>query len=436
MQVNVIVVGATRGTEALTYAVPRALEARVEPGHRVLVPLRSRKLTGVVVEKGDALAPPSARLKPLIEVFDERPLLDHAHLELMRFLATYYLVSLADAYRSIIPAAARVESRISYHLLTQPDVLARATFSTVERKLVESLTNRPMTARQLEKLGAGGEVRSALSRLQSGGIVESRDSTRGRHRDALQSAVICGAARAAPLRGAKQRAILDLLREAGSDGIDLDVLERQIVGAKVAIKPLVARGLVELRDAAPAPVDDCAFPDAPAQVLKLTDEQTAACQAIYPAIRAQRFETFLLWGVTASGKTEVYMRLAAEALAAGRQALVLVPEIALADEIVRSFRARFGTLVGIAHSAQTVTERWTSWMSSLRGDARIMIGPRSAIFAPLGDAGVIVVDEEHDAAYKNEEGIRYHARDLAVALGSFARCPVVLGSATPSAESY
>jgi primosomal protein N' (replication factor Y) len=114
----------------------------------------------------------------------------------------------------------------------------------------------------------------------------------------------------------------------------------------------------------------------------------------------------------------------------------MVPEIALADEVVRSFRARFGRMVAIAHSAQNVAERWASWMAALGGEARIMIGPRSAIFAPIHDCGLIVVDEEHDAAYKNEEGIRYHSRDLAVAMGGFAPCPVVLGSATPSAESF
>src|SRR5262245_21175975 len=130
------------------------------------------------------------------------------------------------------------------------------------------------------------------------------------------------------------------------------------------------------------------------------------------------------------------MNLAARALDEGRQVLVAVPEIALADELVRAFRARFGSLVAVAHSAQRVSERWASWMSALSGDVRIMIGPRSAIFAPIQDLGLIVVDEEHDGAYKNEEGIRDHARDLAVALAGFSNCPVVLGSATPSAESF
>ena len=167
-----------------------------------------------------------------------------------------------------------------------------------------------------------------------------------------------------------------------------------------------------------------------------TWEQAAVIAEITPAIRERRFATTLLWGVTGSGKTEVYVRLAAEALDAGRQVIVLVPEIALADQVVRAFRERFGAVAAILHSAQNVAERWAAWRAALSGATRVIIGPRSAIFAPLHNAGLIVVDEEHDPAYKQEEGIRYNARDLAVALGRFSGCPVVLGSATPSAESY
>jgi primosomal protein N' (replication factor Y) len=196
------------------------------------------------------------------------------------------------------------------------------------------------------------------------------------------------------------------------------------------LKSLASRGLIAI-EAAPTTPHSAA-----AAEYDLTDEQQVALDAISPAIEHRRYEAFLLWGVTASGKTEIYLNLAARALAAGRNVLIMVPEIALADEIVRSFRARFGSLVGIAHSAQSVTERWASWMAAIGGQARVMIGPRSVIFAPMHDIGLIVVDEEHDASYKSEEGIYYHARDLAVALAGFSQCPVVLGSATPSSESY
>ena len=170
--------------------------------------------------------------------------------------------------------------------------------------------------------------------------------------------------------------------------------------------------------------------------LEPNQEQAIALKAAGPAVTERRFQTFLLWGITASGKTEVYLQLAARCVEAGRAALVMVPEIALADQIVRSFRSRFGAQVAVVHSAQNVAERWASWRAALSGQARIMIGPRSAIFAPLHDLGLIVVDEEHDPAYKQEEGIRYNARDLAVALGRLSPCPVMLGSATPSAESF
>ncbi|MFZ0889766.1 MAG: primosomal protein N', partial [Candidatus Binataceae bacterium] len=217
----------------------------------------------------------------------------------------------------------------------------------------------------------------------------------------------------------------------GGGAIALADLEQQVPGARLALGPLVKRGLVETSERALASVVQ-----ADGLAPEPNQEQAAALRAVAPAIAEPRAETFLLWGVTASGKTEVYIQLAARCLVAGRQVLVMVPEIALADQVVRSFRARFGETVAVAHSGQNVAERWASWRAALGGRARIMIGPRSVIFAPLHDLGLIVVDEEHDPAYKSEEGIRYNARDLAVALGGYSRCPVVLGSATPSAESY
>jgi primosomal protein N' (replication factor Y) (superfamily II helicase) len=432
MQANVIVVGAAHGVEQLTYAIPPALEGSIRCGHRVVAPLRSRRVTGVVAEVGENLS--AADLKPLLEVLEPEPLFDAAHLRLMEFLATYYMAPLGDAYRSVIPAAARVESRTVYRAGVGPDALRRAAFTRIERAIADAVAKRAMTARQLLKLGAPGELRSALARLEAEGIIERRDAARGRHRERNHMiARVKSDTKLGAVRGAKQRKILDAIAGSGAAGITVEHLREQVADSAAPLKSLARRGIVELvreETVALAPSES-----APAQ-FELTAEQQAAIDAIAPALEHRRFETFLLWGVTASGKTEVYLQLAARALQSGRQVLVLVPEIALADEQVRAFRARFGALAAVAHSAQTVAERWANWMAALRGRARIMIGPRSAIFAPIHDLGLIVVDEEHDAAYKNEEGIRYHARDLAVALGGYAECPVVLGSATPSAESF
>ena len=429
MQANIVIVGATRGFETLTYSIPQALDGRVLPGHRVLAPLRSRKVTGVVTEVGEQLS--TAQLKDLLEVLEPRPLFDRAHLQLMEFLATYYMVSIADAYRSVIPAVARVESRTAYNLATPPDALARATFTRVERTVIEKIAKGAATARQLEKVGPPSEVRATIARFVADGILERRDATTGRHRETgdLVARLVDGAS-VEDVRGTKQREVLGAIANAGATGLRVDDLKTKIEGASAALKSLASRGLIAI-EAAPTTTHGVS-----AAEFDLTDEQQVALDAISPAIEHRRYEAFLLWGVTASGKTEIYLNLAARALAAGRNVLIMVPEIALADEIVRSFRARFGSLVGIAHSAQSVTERWASWMAAIGGHARVMIGPRSVIFAPMHDIGLIVVDEEHDASYKSEEGIYYHARDLAVALAGFSQCPVVLGSATPSSESY
>ncbi len=427
MQANVVLVGPAHGFDALTYSIPSALEGRVAPGHRVLAPLRSRKVTGVVTEIGETLS--ETALKPILEVMEERPLFDRAHLELMKFLANYYMAALADAYRSVIPSVARVESRAAYKLDRAPDPLARASFTRVERAIFEALAKRPQSARRLEKLGPLNEIRSAVARMLANGIVARQDSTRGRHRETADLVARLTGAALGKIRGPKQREVVAALEAAHPAGRNIEELKIEIAGAAPILRSLERHGLIEIIRADLASTG--VLPG-----LDLTDEQKIAVDAVAPAIEQRRFEAFLLWGVTASGKTEVYLNLAARTLSAGRKVLVTVPEIALADELVRAFRARFGAMVGVAHSAQNIAERWASWMAAIAGEARIMIGPRSVIFAPLPDAGLIVVDEEHDASYKNEEGIRYHGRDLAVALGGYSKCPVVLGSATPSAESF
>jgi primosomal protein N' (replication factor Y) len=434
-----VVIGAVRGIEELTYSVPPELEGRVRPGHRVLAPLRSRHVTGVVLETAASFPATNGKLKPILELLEPRPLFDRAHLQMMEFLANYYMVPLAEVYRSVIPAVARVESRLMYKLAEPPNLLRQAAFTDAERKIVERLAQHPLNSRQIARLGNERAIASALVALMAEGIVASADSTRGRHRDASDPVVhLAQGADPNTVRGKKQRELIRLVAEAGGS-IASSELETHVAGSKLALKMLQRRGIVRLEVPPPTinlPSSLNGAIAGAAPPYQLTPEQRVAIDTVARPIEEKRYESFLLHGVTGSGKTEVYLQLAERALAAGRNVIVMVPEIALADEVVRSFRARFGSMVGIAHSAQNVSERWASWTAALSGEARIMIGPRSLIFAPLHDAGLIVVDEEHDPAYKNEEGIRYHARDLAVVLARYARCPVVLGSATPSAESF
>jgi len=442
MQANVILIGAARGIGQLTYAIPPTLEGRVQCGHRVIVPLRARRLTGIVTEVGEALTSNDNSLKPILEVPEARPLYDSAHLRLIEFMASYYMVPLGDAMRSVVPAAARVESRTVFCLRSSPDVLRATTLTPSERVIIEALARRSMTMRELARLGEPREISATLARLGGERIVQTAESTRGRHRTASVVRFAPQVAETPKVRGQKQREIVRLLAEAAPEAVALENLEQRIPGARIITRALAARGLVTIEPASEAVLDPARATTGnssvtlPGGIFDLTPEQTTAIEAIAPAVDGGREGTFLLWGVTASGKTEVYLNLTAAALRAGRQVLLLVPEIALADQIVRSFRDRFGSLVAVAHSAQNVSERWANWMAAIGGQARITIGPRSAIFAPLSGLGLIVVDEEHDPAYKQEEGIHYNARDLAVMLGRLAACPVVLGSATPSAESF
>jgi primosomal protein N' (replication factor Y) len=431
MQAQVMVLAAPKGIDLLTYTVPERLLRTIMRGHRVLVPLRSRVMTGIVIEVGDQFALNGAKLKPITDLIEPEPILDEPHLRLIRFAANYYMASLSEAYRTAIPGAFRIETRKTIKLARQPDPLALVSLNAIEKSILAALGRGSLTIRSLARFGEQAAVNAAITNLDSHGLLDRSQSTRGHHRDPRAILVLAAkGATVSSVRGTAQKAIMRALIEASPAPVAIDRLEALASTARITVRRLAARGLVEIssgRQSGPAQ---------PTKLPQLSDEQHAAVRAIVPAIAQKRFDPFLLWGITASGKTEVYLRLAAECLAAGRKVLILVPEIALTDYLVESFTERFGQTVAVAHSGQSVSQRWESWRAAIKGFAHVMIGPRSALFAPVRDLGLVVVDEEHDPAYKQEDGIRYNARDLAVALAQFSNCPIVLGSATPSAESF
>jgi primosomal protein N' (replication factor Y) (superfamily II helicase) len=239
--------------------------------------------------------------------------------------------------------------------------------------------------------------------------------------------------------------ILDLLRQ-NKRGLNVKTLTRQISSGNVhqALERLQSRGAVVIHDRMPGrrrkkPVEIFEpSPEIPPKEssFTLTPEQQAALVTINERRQRGGFEVFLLHGVTGSGKTEVYLRAMEQTRQAGSQSLVLIPEISLTPQLIDRLSARFPGRVGILHSALTGAERWSQWWRIARGDADVVIGARSAVFAPLPRLGLIIVDEEHDPSYKQEEGLRYNGRDVAVMRGKLLACPVILGSATPAVESY
>ncbi len=242
-----------------------------------------------------------------------------------------------------------------------------------------------------------------------------------------------------------EQKILALLRQR-KRGVNVRTLTRQVSSGNVqkALDRLQSVGALEIRDRMPGHRrrKNTLVSDPPTQPLDitprfaLTDAQQSALFAIEERRRRGGFEVFLLHGVTGSGKTEVYLQAMERTRREGRQSLILTPEISLTPQLIDRLRERFPGRVGISHSALTDAERWQQWWSIARGDVDVVIGARSAVFAPVPRLGLIIVDEEHDPSYKQEDGLRYNGRDVAVVRGKQLGCPVILGSATPAVESY
>ncbi len=371
----------------LTYRVPAGLG--VPPaGARVVVPLGPRRLTGIVLGEGAALDP-SIEMRELIQVLDDEAFVPADVVSLTSWAADYYLAGPGAALAAALPPhglSARVDA-----------------FKTVRVAAI--------TAQGLDVLDRANGPRCA------GG--EDRDLPRlgGRQREALQ--LLAGRPDGIPTPDLAGRGVpssaLTRLRTLGLIALRTDTVERD--------------PFVDERHASSA-ASEARPPRA------LTAEQQAAFEALAPLADARRFHAALVHGVTGSGKTELYLRLAERVRAQGRGVLVLVPEIALTPQVAALFRARFGSHVAIQHSGLSDGERHDQWHRIRRGEVDVVVGTRSAVFAPLARPGLIVVDEEHDTSYKQEETPRYNGRDVAVMRGKLAGSLVVLGSATPSMESY
>jgi primosomal protein N' (replication factor Y) len=236
------------------------------------------------------------------------------------------------------------------------------------------------------------------------------------------------------LRGAKEREVMAAILDSST----FAELQRRFRHVLPVLRRLEEKGFIHLRneELVELPFETTPSASWAKPEVTLNPAQAAATQSIVAAIQTGQFSPFLLHGVTGSGKTEVYLESIRAALDAGKGALIIVPEIALTPQLIDRFRARLGNEVAILHSALSKRQRWNSWRSLLEGSSRVAIGARSGIFAPVPNLGLIIVDEEHDSSYKQGEGLRYNARDLALVLAKMRRCPVVLGSATPSLESY
>ncbi len=434
-----------------SYAVPDAFEGDVVPGVRVVVPLGPRVVTGVVVvvdadDDGEGL-------KAITDVLDDAPAPADL-LALTKWVADYYVCGWGEALRAALPSGLDVETVHRLRRTDAPpgDLLADASLGPAIRHLdahpeitLDGLRQRVPHAtlalvRRLERAGLV-EIDTGTSDAR----VAVRTETAVRLTDAFRDPAARARLRET-LRGAKQRAILDVLGEmldAGDDEPAQAAVLARAGASTGSMKALVDAGAVErgAREVQRRP--DVGDVPEPPPAVAFTEGQQAAIDVLTPAVAAGVFASFLLHGVTGSGKTEVYVEALRRTLAAGRTGLVLVPEIALTPQTVRRFRAHFGDQIAVLHSRMSLGERYDAWRAIRAGawpsgtPVRVVIGPRSAIFAPLSNLGLVVVDEEHEASYKQvDPAPRYHARDVALVRARQAGAVCVLGSATPSLESW
>jgi len=428
----------------LTYlAADGALPVR---GARVLVPLGTRTVTGLVVGEG-TVPDDASSVKSILEVLDDEAFLPDAVVDLALWVAEYYVAGPGDALAAAMPPGAWVESLRRFRLTDSGRTALTLPLDPPRRRLLASLEKTPRTLRGI--VAAVGESSESLLRaLVRDGLVEPVMAVAGRARafrtEVVASLTAAGAGLAAaleaaadPTLGARQRTALAELAAAGVPMAASALRERGVDPG--TLRRLAARGAVHLesrvreRDPfAAGQVPEVGRDDARV----LTDEQQAAFEAIRARVDRGEFAAMLVHGVTGSGKTELYLRLARQTIAGSRRVLIMVPEIALTPQVAAQFRAAFGDRVAIQHSGLADGERHDQWHRIRRGDVDLVVGTRSAVFAPIDRLGLIVVDEEHDGSYKQDETPRYSGRDVAVVRARRAGAVVVLGSATPSMETY
>jgi primosomal protein N' (replication factor Y) len=455
-----------------TYKIPAHLAEDMQPGSRVLVPFGRKSTVGVVTQLA-AEAPPAGKLREIQKALDLVPALTPKLLELGQWIASYYVAPIGEVYRAMLPPLTelRTEQRVVLNVVGRADLGSGLSSSSPSNPDLSCEPNLPQAAGPsisapsvafLKKLKAAktglslpAALRSGLSlpdlkRLQRRGLIEIRQEVQSRKRrvqriiawregqagDPRQEGGVPGTSLGEPHE--KYQLLKNILCiERGP--LPLHQLLRLSGLSRKFIEGLLRQGKLEgweePLDPAADPFDTGYTPPAHA----LNPEQERAFRAIRERFELGEFGVQLLHGVTGSGKTEVYLRAVQDTLARGKTAIILVPEIALTLWIGRQCRAWFGARfegVAVLHSALNEVERARAWWRVRNGEARVIVGTRSAIFAPVDNLGLVIVDEEQESSYKQEETPRYHGRDVAIVRAKLENAVALLGSATPSLETY
>lgn len=414
------------------YQVPVAYQQMMTTGIRVKVPFGRRKVLGYVVGLKEESALDLKKLKSIEQLVDLEPILSKEQLALSIWLANRTLAYRIDALQAMLPAAMRAKYD-KFIIVHHPE------------KLIDE---------ELKRL-VNGRSRIPLEEVQEAALLRQLQQYREEEVVTIETTIeqqvkkkqvrMIQIADAETLQqvqetiapnAARQIDMITWLVAHASEKVTAKAILDATGASSAVLKTMLDKGIgIESYEEVYREPLDPSLKDVPIPS-RLTEEQEQALGPIERAIEENRNETFLLHGVTGSGKTEVYLRAIEKVLARGEEAIVLVPEISLTPQMTSRFKARFGHLVAVMHSALSQGEKYDEWRKIDRGEVKVVIGARSAIFAPFKNIGLIILDEEHESTYKQEESPRYHAREVAIERAKHFRCPVILGSATPSLESY
>jgi primosomal protein N' (replication factor Y) len=429
--------------QTFTYRLPENIRENVKIGSRLLVPFGKRNLTGYTVELHENLEEgleiEESQIKDAIELLDEVPLLTDEILRLTNWTADYYSASWGEVLKASLPAGVNIETEqiVQITSIGRDELFKVLTAKTAKAQLLQYLAeHEEVSMRQLsKKFGISTAQRIVRDLVKQNWVTSVQRTLSTKAKPKRRKAV-----RLLPnfkpfVFNDKQEEVIRILIENEGEIGFAELLEEADVSSSV-IQTLEKKGVVEnfVREVFRNPLENAKIPEA--LDLTLSDGQSDAFETIANAVSSNTYHAFLLHGVTGSGKTEIYIRAMKKALELGKTGLMLVPEIALTPVFSRRLSQVFGEEVAILHSSLSTGERFDEWRRIRNGSARIVIGTRSAIFAPLQNIGIIVIDEEHDGSYRQQESPFYHARDVGVVRANFAKAVVVLGSATPSLETF
>jgi len=420
------------------YRIPEKMIGSLRVGMRVLVPFKGRKVTGFSIDLVDE--PPKGveeKLREVEDLLDEAPLIDPQMLRFCRWISDYYLYPLGEVIKTGLPPGLQLKSELILSL-TQAGMegLGKGGLEPIQEKVFKEIGRcEKVSLRKILKPLLGEVSRSQLFSWKRKGLLNIDPGIEGKEvKPKFEKVVHYQGGESAQPISKKQAEILNWIKEKGD--LSYSELSKRFKSPSNTIRSLQAKGLISLLRREVCRDLSVRSELKPYPKPEPTSDQEASLVEILKGIRSKRFSPFLIYGVTGSGKTEIYLRAIEEVLSRGQEAIVLVPEISLTPQLLSRFKDRFGGNLALLHSGLGRGERYDQWRRIWKGEVKIAMGARSAIFAPFKNVGIIIVDEEHDPSYKQEEKLKYHARDVAVVRAKQAEATLLLGSATPSLESF